>query len=123
MDPKKIQFVGTGVWDDEVFFFEPSLQGAIFPGVEKNHRENFMNEYLKFYKKYPIRTVTIIYDIVGLLNYIVENKLTILSTKNFLNNNTITFNGIDGQFSFEHNIIKRELKILEISNGEAKLIH
>ncbi len=122
VDPNKIQFVGTGVWDDEVFFFEPSLQGAIFPGVEKDNRANFINEYLKFYKEYPIRTVTIIYDIVGLLNYIVENKLTILSTINLLNN-TITFNGIDGSFSFKDNIIKRELEILEISNGKAKLIN
>ena len=123
VDPNKIQFVGTGVWDDEVFFFEPSLQGAIFPGVEKNNRENFINEYLKFYKEHPIRTVTIIYDIVGLLKYIVENKLTILSTTNLLNNNTITFNGIDGNFSFIDNIIKRKLEILEISNGKAKLIN
>ena len=39
VDPNKIQFVGTGVWDDEVFFHESSLQGAIFPGIEKSKRE------------------------------------------------------------------------------------
>ena len=35
IDPDVVQFLGTGVMDDENFFFEPALQGAIFPGVEK----------------------------------------------------------------------------------------
>ena len=25
--------MGTGVIDDKTFFYEPSLQGAIFPGI------------------------------------------------------------------------------------------
>ena len=40
-----------------------------------------------------------------------------------INNKIITFGGIDGQFSFENNLIKRELQILEISNGIAKSIN
>ena len=123
IDPNKVQFVGTGVWDDEVFFHEPSLQGAIFPGIEKKNRESFINEYMKIYNEQPIRTATIVYDLVGLLSYIIENNLTIGSTINLLNNNTITFEGIDGQFYFEDNLIKRELHILEISNGMAKSIN
>ena len=123
VDPNKVKFVGTGVWDDEVFFHEPSLQGAIFPGIEQANRENFINEYLKIYKEQPIRTITIIYDIVGLLSYIVENSLAVDSTTSLLNNKIITFGGIDGQFSFENNLIKRELQILEISNGIAKSIN
>ena len=122
VDPNKVQFVGTGVWDDEVFFYEPSLQGAIFPGVEKENRENFVNEYLKVYEEQPIRTITIIYDLVGLLNYIIENNLTINSTTNLLNNHDTTFEGIDGQFSFKDNLIKRELHVLKISNGIAKSV-
>ena len=82
-----------------------------------------MNNYLTIYKEYPIRTITIMYDLVGLLSYIVENKFTVFSTINLLNDNTISFDGIDGKFSFENNLIKRELKILEISDGVAKLIN
>ena len=123
VDPNKVQFVGTGVWDDEIFFHEPSLQGAIFPGIEKEKRNSFISEYLKIYKEQPIRTTTIIYDLVGLLSYIIENNLTIGSTIDLLNNNTIIFTGIDGQFYFEDNLIKRELHVLEISNGVAKSIN
>ena len=123
VDPNKIQFVGTGVWDDEVFFHEPSLQGAIFPGIEKDNREIFMKEYLKIYKEQPIRTITIVYDLVGLLSYIIDNDLTVELTTNLLNSSSTTFGGIDGQFLFEDNLIKRELHILKISNGIAKSIN
>ena len=123
IDPNKIQFVGTGVWDDEVFFYEPSLQGAIFPGISKDQRSGFMNEYFVTYGEQPIRTITIIYDLVGLISYILEKELNISLTFDLLNNSKINFDGIDGKFMFENNLIKRKLKILKISNGKANLIN
>ncbi len=32
-----------GVIDDENFFYEPSLQGAIFPGIERSKRIKLLN--------------------------------------------------------------------------------
>ena len=78
---------------------------------------------MKIYHEQPIRTITIVYDLVGLLSYIIENNLTLDSTTSLLNNKVITFGGIDGQFSFKDNLIKRELNILEITNGTAKSIN
>ena len=40
IDPNIVRFVGTGAWDDAIFFNEPSLQKSIFPGVEYNKRKN-----------------------------------------------------------------------------------
>ena len=51
VDPNKVQFVGTGVWDDKVFFDEPSLQGAIFSGIEEKKRRKFFDDYFIFIKK------------------------------------------------------------------------
>ena len=62
------------------------------------------------------------YDLVGLLNYIVENQLTLESTFELLNNQNVSFVGIDGKFSFENNLIKRDLDILRIKDGKAILI-
>ena len=45
IDPNVVQFLGTGVIDDENFFTEPSLQGAIFPGIEKNKRLGLLEQY------------------------------------------------------------------------------
>ena len=77
IDPNKIQFVGTGVWDDEAFFDEPSLQRAIFPGVSREKRQNFEKEYINKYNSEPLRISTIMYDLVGLLTYVVNNQRTV----------------------------------------------
>ena len=122
IDPNNIQFVGTGVWDDEAFFYEPSLQGAIFPGIIKEKRNDFIEEYMKSYNSRPIRTATIMYDLVGLINYIVGNQNTLNSTYELLNNEKTSFDGIDGKFIFKKNLIKRDLNILQIKEGKAFLI-
>ena len=70
----------------------------------------------------PIRTSTIVYDLIGLLSYFYENKFQINDIKNLLNAGQTKFDGIDGKFVFKDNLIKRELNILEISNGKTKLI-
>ena len=122
IDPNKIQFVGTGVWDDRAFFNEPSLQRAIFPGVSIEKRQSFIDEYINAYNSKPKRIVTIMYDLIGLLSYIVENQPNLESVFKLLNNQSLSFEGIDGKFSFENNLIKRELDILRIIEGEALLI-
>ena len=47
VDPNIVGFIGTGAWDDAIFFNEPTLQNAIFPGVEYKKRQNWT----------PIKTV------------------------------------------------------------------
>ena len=123
VDPNKVQFVGTGVWDDRVFFNEPSLQGAIFSGIEEEKRKTFFNDYLYVYNEKPSRISTIPYDIVGILSYITNNRLQLNEVYDFLNNDMIKFDGIDGKFNFKNNIIVRELDILQIKDGKAKKLN
>ena len=119
VDPKKVKFIGTGVWDDSVFFNEPALQGAIFSGIEESNRRGFFNSYYNVYKEKPIRTSTIPYDLVGILSYIVNKKMNLGEAYYFLNNSRIKFDGIDGKFFFKDNVVFRELNILQIMNGTA----
>ena len=121
VDPEKIQFAGTGVWDNRVFFDEPALQGSIFPGIEEKHRKWFLDDYFLNYAHIPTRTITIPYDLIGIASYIIENDLHLVDVKKLLNNKQITFEGMDGKFSFKNNVISRELNILKISNGKAIL--
>ena len=123
IDPQKVQFVGTGVWDDRAFFTEPTLQGAIFSGIEEIHREKFFSDYAYVYNERPLRTATIPYDLVGVLSYLVNENFSIQKTSNFLNSGKIKFEGIDGNFFFLNNIISRELNILEIRNGSVKKLN
>ena len=62
------------------------------------------------------------YDLLGLLDHIIKNKLTKESTLKMLNNQGISFQGIDGVFVFENNLIKRNLNILKIYKGEAVFV-
>ena len=70
IDPDVVQFLGTGVIDDENFFFEPALQGAIFPGVEKTKRLELSTNYQNLYDEKLLRVSTLPYDLIGLLNYV-----------------------------------------------------
>ncbi len=123
IDPNVVQFIATGVIDDEVFFLEPSLQGAIFPGIEKLQRIDLLNQYRDIYEEKLLRISTLPYDLVGLLNYIYSEQLNYNQLLNLLNNSTLKFDGVDGEFYFKNNIIERKLDILKISNGSAKKIN
>ena len=123
VDPNKVQFVGTGVWDDKVFFDEPSLQGAIFSGIEETKRKDFFYDYEYIYQEKPIRTSTIPYDLMGIISYITDQKMTLQAAYKLLNSGNITFDGIDGKFYFVKNSIYRELDILKIENGETKKLN
>ena len=119
VDPNKVKFVGTGVWDDKIFFDEPSLQGAIFSGIDEVNRLTFLNDYEKIYQEKPIRTATLPYDLLGIVSYIINQKMTIAQAYDLLDNSQIKFDGIDGKFSFVENVIFRELDILKIAKGSA----
>ena len=119
VDPNKVKFVGTGVWDDKIFFDEPSLQGAIFSGIDEVNRLTFLNDYEKIYQEKPIRTATLPYDLLGIVSYMINQKMTIAQAYDLLDNSQIKFDGIDGKFSFVENVIFRELDILKIAKGSA----
>ena len=123
VDPNKVQFVGTGVWDDKVFFDEPSLQGAIFSGIEEIKRKDFFYDYEYIYQEIPIRTATIPYDLIGVISYMVDQKMTVEAAFKFLDSGNIKFDGIDGKFFFVNNSIFRELNILKIEDGQAKRLY
>ena len=112
--------MGTGVLDDESFFYEPSLQGSIFPGIEKDNRLKLINKYEKIYDDSFIRISTLPYDLIGLLNYIFNNNLSYDQLINLLESPKIKFEGVDGSFYFRKNLIQRDLKLLKIVNGKAK---
>ena len=123
IDPEIVQFLGTGVMDDENFFYEPSLQGAIFPGIELDKRIDLLKQYEEIYSENLLRVSTLPYDLVGLLNYIFLRNLNFFQFVELLNNSNIKFDGVDGEFYFKDNMIERKLDILKISNGSAKKIN
>jgi len=123
IDPNIVQFMGTGVIDDKTFFFEPSLQGAIFPGIPEKRRINIINNYNEIYDDEFLRISTLPYDLIGLINFIYSKKYKLGDVVKLLNNTNKKFNGIDGNFYFKNNIIERDLNILRINNGSSVVIN
>ena len=123
IDPNIVQFMGTGVIDDKTFFYEPSLQGAIFPGIPEIRRINLINNYMEIYEEEFLRISTLPYDLMGLINFIYTKEYKFGDVIELLNNPNKKFDGIDGNFYFKNNMIERNLDILKISNGNSFVIN
>ena len=122
IDPNVVKFVGTGAWDDKVFYDEPSLNGSIYPGIEYKKRQQLIDDYHILYEEKLSRTTTLPYDLVGLLAYIINNNHTTSSFYEMLGKKNVKFAGVDGNFYFLKNKIERELQILKINDGKATVI-
>ena len=123
IDPNIVQFMGTGVIDDKTFFYEPSLQGTIFPGVPEIRRLNLINTYMEIYEEEFLRFSTLPYDLIGLINFIYTKEHKLDDVTKLLNNPNKKFDGVDGNFYFKNNIIERDLDILKINNGNSFVIN
>ena len=77
---------------------------------------------LSLYEKKLLRTSTLAYDLVGLLDYLTNNNFTTLTFNEMFKKNNIKFAGIDGNFYFNENKIERDLQILQIKKGDVKVI-
>jgi len=123
IDPNIVGFIGTGVWDDTIFFNEPTLQNAIFPGVEYKKRQKLIDDYVAIYDEDLMRVSTLPYDLIGLLTYLINNNYNIKEFYELIESKNFIFDGVDGNFYFKNNLIERELKILQIKNGKALQIN
>jgi hypothetical protein len=119
IDPNLIKFVGTGAWDDEIFYDEPSLAGSIYPGIEFKKRKQLFEDYFDLYDEKPLRISTLPFDLVGLLSFVINNKYTLSTFYQLLDESNTKFSGVDGSFYFLNNAIERDLSILEINKGVA----
>ena len=122
IDPNVVRFVGTGAWDDKVFYDEPSLSGSIYPGIEYDKRQQLNDDYQELYKEGLLRISTLPFDIVGLIDYLINNNYTISTFYEMFLKSNVKFAGIDGNFYFFENKIERDLQILQIDSGLAKVI-
>ena len=122
IDPNIVKFVGTGAWDDEVFYDEPSLNGAIYPGIEFKNREELVINYYDLYDENLLRISTLPFDLIGLLDFVINKTKNLDSLYKLLNNKNLRFSGVDGGFYFLDNSIERDLNILKINKGKIELV-
>src|SRR5947207_1767062 len=99
MSQRRVQSVGTGVWDGPRVFAEPGVQGGWFAAPEPGGYRAFSGRYRSRYGQDPLRPATLAYDAVSLVAALVKTQ----GPARFAEETLTTpsgFAGIDGVFRF-----------------------
>jgi ABC-type branched-subunit amino acid transport system substrate-binding protein len=122
IDRRKVQFLGSGQWDDPRILAETSLAGAWFPAPDKAGFSGFSTRYRAAYSSLPPRTATLAYDATILAAGLVRTAGARGFTSEVLTNKD-GFLGIDGVFRFRADgTNERGLAIYEIAAGNARIL-
>ena len=122
VDTKKVQILGTGLWNDARVLELPALQGAWFAAPENGGFNAFANRYRAKYSVDPTRIATLSYDAVSLAAALARSQGAQRYSDNVLLNKS-GFNGADGVFRFRSDGTNdRGLSVLQINNSKANTI-
>ena len=99
VDPKRMQILGTGLWNDARVLTLPALQGAWFAAPENGGFNAFANRYRAKYNVDPTRIATLSYDAVSLVAALARAQGTQRFSDAVLLNRS-GFSGADGVFRF-----------------------
>jgi ABC-type branched-subunit amino acid transport system substrate-binding protein len=114
---KRVQLLGTGLWDDPRVFADKQLDGGWFAAPEASGYRSFVQRYRAKYGQEPVRTATLSYDAIALVAALVKTQGTQRFTDQVLTNSS-GFAGIDGVFRFRPDgTNERGLAVLRVAPG------
>jgi ABC-type branched-subunit amino acid transport system substrate-binding protein len=96
---KRLQLLGTGLWDDPRIFSDKLLQGGLYAAPDSTGFRNFSARYRARFGQDPVRTATLAYDAVALVAALVKTQGPQRFSEAVLTNSS-GFAGIDGIFRF-----------------------
>jgi branched-chain amino acid transport system substrate-binding protein len=112
---KRVQLLGTGLWDDPRIFSTAALDGGWYAAPESTGFRNFSGRYRARYGQDPVRTATLAYDAVALVAALVKTQGPQRFSEQVLTN-TSGFAGIDGVFRFRPDgLNERGLAVLRVT--------
>jgi ABC-type branched-subunit amino acid transport system substrate-binding protein len=122
VDLKRLQVIGTGLWDDSRVFAEPAVAGGWYPAPDSAGFRAFAGRYRARYGQDPVRTATLAYDAVALVAALVKTQ----GEKRFAVEtltNASGFAGIDGVFRFRADgTNQRGLAVLKVTPSGGQVI-
>lgn len=117
--PKRVQILGTGLWNDPAVLGLPALQGAWFAAPENGGFNAFAGRYRAKYNIDPTRIATLSYDAVSLIAALAKSQGAQRFSDDVLLNRS-GFSGADGVFRFRTDGLNdRGLAVLQINNSKA----
>ena len=122
IDTKRVQLLGTGLWEDAQIFSNPALDGAWYAGPDSTGFRNFSARYRTRYGRDPVRTASLAYDAVALVAALVKTQGKQRFSDEVLTNSS-GFTGIDGLFRFRPDgTNQRGLAVLRVSPTGGQVI-
>jgi branched-chain amino acid transport system substrate-binding protein len=122
LDLKRVQLLGTGLWEDSHLFSNPQLEGAWYAGPDSSGFRSFSGRYRARYGQDPVRTASLSYDAVALLAALVKTQGKQRFAEDVLTNSS-GFTGIDGLFRFRTDgTNQRGLAVLRVAPSGGQII-
>jgi ABC-type branched-subunit amino acid transport system substrate-binding protein len=119
---KRVQLLGTGLWDDPRIFSDPALDGGWFAAPESTGFRNFSARYRARFSQDPVRTATLAYDAVALVAALVKTQGAQRFSESVLTNSS-GFSGIDGIFRFRADgTNERGLAVLRVTPNGGQVV-
>jgi ABC-type branched-subunit amino acid transport system substrate-binding protein len=122
VDPKKIQLLGSGLWEDPQIFSNSALDGAWYAAPDSIGFRNFSGRFRSRYNQDPVRTATLAYDAVALVAALTKTQGPQRFSEEVLTNAS-GFTGIDGLFRFRPDgTNQRGLAVLRVGPSGGQVI-
>jgi branched-chain amino acid transport system substrate-binding protein len=122
LDTKRVQLLGTGLWEDAQIFSNPALDGAWYAGPDSSGFRSFSARYRAKYGSDPVRTASLSYDAVALIAALVKTQGNQRFSEAILTNAS-GFTGIDGLFRFRPDgTNQRGLAVMRITSTGGQII-
>ncbi|MBS0536296.1 MAG: penicillin-binding protein activator [Proteobacteria bacterium] len=119
---KRLQLLGTGLWDDPRIFSNASLAGGWYAAPDAAGFRSFAQRYRGRYGQDPVRTATLSYDAVALVAALVKTQGAQRFTEQILTTSS-GFAGIDGVFRFKADgTNERGLAVLRVAPGGGQVV-
>jgi branched-chain amino acid transport system substrate-binding protein len=124
VNPKRIQLLGTGLWDDPRIYATPALEGGWYAAPDAAGYRSFSANYRSHYNQDPVRTATLAYDAVALVAALVKTQPD--AAQRFspqVLTNPSGFTGIDGLFRFRQDgTNERGLAVLRVTASGPQVV-
>jgi branched-chain amino acid transport system substrate-binding protein len=122
IDTKRVQLLGTGLWEDAQIFSNPGLDGAWYAGPDSTGFRSFSARYRAKFGQDPVRTASLTYDAVALVAALAKTQGKQAFTEAVLTNSS-GFTGIDGLFRFRPDgTNQRGLAVLRVSPTGGQIV-
>jgi branched-chain amino acid transport system substrate-binding protein len=122
VDLKRMQILGSGLWEDPQIFTNAALEGAWYAGPDSTGFRNFSSRFRARFGQDPARTASLAYDAVALASALTKTHGDQRFSEQVLINSS-GFTGIDGLFRFRADgTNQRGLAVMRVTPSGGQVI-